>query len=185
MNIKPIPMFENFLADLEAKELNERKYEFGCAMLYFDFPEIAKVQDIIEKSDIHPNGLEDEPHITLLYGIHSDEVSDDDVMDVSTSTPIESIKLSNLSLFKNEEFDVLKFDAEAPELAKINKKLSEFPNTNNFPDYHPHCTVAYLKPGEGKKYLDKFNGITHDVFPTKVVYSKPNGEKVTKILKSE
>jgi 2'-5' RNA ligase len=174
---KYVPTFEEF--HNEHKEvLNEQKYDFGCSMIFFDFPQMKEIHSSINKSDLHENGLEDEPHVTLLYGIHSDEVSDDDILNASTSIPIESIQLGNLSLFENDEFDVLKFDADASELSKINKKLVEFPNTNNFPDYHPHCTVAYLKPGEGKKYAEKFKGMTHEVFPTKVVYSKPSGEKV-------
>jgi hypothetical protein len=60
-----------------------------------------------------------------------------------------------------DKYDVLKFDVRYPTksgafLHKINSKLQELPHTNGFPDYHPHSTIAYLKSGSGKKYIEKF-----------------------------
>lgn len=54
----------------------EKKYEYGCVMLYFDFPSMFKIQDIINPKDIYEEeddntyGLEKHPHTTLLYGLH-------------------------------------------------------------------------------------------------------------------
>jgi hypothetical protein len=59
----------------------------------------------------------------------------------------------------------------------VNAELSKFPHTTNFPDYHPHSTVAYLKKGTGQKYIDKFKGQEHQVTPNKIVYSMASGEK--------
>jgi 2'-5' RNA ligase len=173
-----IPTFEQFLQE-SANPINEKKYEYGCSMLYFDFPELFKIQDSIDPdhlSEDDGNGLEKEPHVTLLYGLHSDEIEDNKVLDIS-SKGIKSIGLGNISLFENEKFDVLKFDVEAPFLYDINKELCKLPHTNNFPDYHPHCTIAYLKPGMGKKYTKLAEGRIYEVFPTKSVYSKTDGTK--------
>jgi 2'-5' RNA ligase len=158
--------------------LESKKYEYGCSMLHFDFPEMKIIQDEIDKDDLHEEkgGLETDPHVTLLYGLHSDEIEDGIVLDQS-SKGIKSMGLGNLSLFENGEFDVLKFDVEAPFLYSINKELSKLPHTTEYPDYHPHCTIAYLKSGTGKKYTKSFKGRIFEVFPTKVVYSKPDGTK--------
>jgi len=160
-------------------------YEFGCAMVYFDFPEIEEIHDMIKKDDLYIEeedrsyGLEDEPHVTLLYGLHSKEVKDSDVIECCKNYNIGDIVLHNASLFKNEKYDVLKFDADNKNLYKINKDLSEFPNTNSYPDYHPHSTIAYLKKGKGIEYVEKLMGKEFVVNPSKIVYSKPDGEKIT------
>ena len=171
--------FNEFLNESlnEAKD-KDKKYPYGCSMLYFDFPQMKTLHDEIKEEDIYDedgHGLESEPHVTLLYGLH-DTVKDDDVLEASTKG-VMSIGLGNPSLFENEKFDVLKFDAEAPFLHDINDELSKLPHTTDFPDYHPHCTIAYLKPGKGKEYTKLFKGRIYEVFPTKSVYSKTDGTK--------
>jgi 2'-5' RNA ligase len=82
------------------------------------------------------------------------------------------------SLFENEQYDVLKFDVQNSALYEINAKLCELPHTTNFPDYHPHATIGYLKPGAGKKYVEKFKNKEYEVTPNRIVYSKPNGGRI-------
>jgi 2'-5' RNA ligase len=146
---------------------------------------MKSIHQEIENSDLSGSGLEEECHVTLLYGLHSDETDDQKILDISSSEPIEIIKLHNVSAFENAEYDVLKFDADSPVLHKLNSKLTELPHTTSFPKYHPHCTIAYLKPGTAKKYIDAFEGRSYEVFPTKIIYSKPDGEKVTKAIKAK
>jgi len=189
MSIKPILSYDEFVSAFGLPNLMEskseekdkdKKYPYGCSMLYFDFPDMKILHDEIDPKDIYDEdgfGLESEPHVTLLYGLHSDEIKDDDVLDIS-SKGIQSMGLGNVSLFENEKYDVLKFDVEAPFLYKINKELTKLPHTTDFPDYHPHCTIAYLKPGKGKNYVKTFENRIFEVFPTKAVYSKPDGSKL-------
>ena len=177
-------------------ELNEKKgdtYSYGCAMVYFDAPEIFKVQDAIDPDDLYEEegdrsyGFEDEPHTTLLYGLHSDEIENDqDVIDACTTIEIGPIKLHNVSFFRNEKYDVLKFDAKNKNLGKINQALTDkFPFTTDFPDYHPHATIAYLKPGAGDKYVEKFKDMEVEAIPSSIVYSKADGKKIKQALESE
>jgi 2'-5' RNA ligase len=59
-----------------------------------------------------------------------------------------------MSLFENDEYDVLKFNVISNDLAKLNKLMKgNFEYTSNYPNYIPHLTIAYLKKGEGKKYI--------------------------------
>ena len=174
---KAFKLFCEFIAEQNISEA--KKYSYGCSMLHFDFPQMKVIHDEIDKDDVYEGdgtGLETEPHVTLLYGLHSDEIKDDEVLDAS-SKGIQSMGLGNPSLFENDKYDVLKFDVEAPFLYDINKELSKLPHTTDFPDYHPHCTIAYLKPGKGAKYTKLLKGRIYEVFPTKVVYSKPDGTK--------
>ena len=57
------------------KEIDNGPYEYGCVMLYFDFNE-SQLTGIIDDKDIYDDGSgkygkETEPHVTLLYGLHS------------------------------------------------------------------------------------------------------------------
>jgi 2'-5' RNA ligase len=159
-------------------------HNYGCAMVYFDFPQIAEVHSQIDPSHVYTEegdnsyGLENEPHTTLLFGLHSNEIDDAHVIEACKSQPIGELVLHNASLFEGEQYDVLKFDVENGPVYEINKRLSQFPHTTKFPDYHPHATVGYLKKGMGKQYADRFNSHRHKVKAKEIVYSKPDGTKI-------
>lgn len=161
----------------------EKVYQYGCSMLYFDFPEISVIHDGIDPSDIYEKegfGLELEPHCTLLYGIHTDEVDDDEVISLSKFDSKDPIILKNISIFENGDYEVLKFDAFHPDLKSINKKLRDLPYTNEHENYHPHSTIAYLKTGKSGKYIKAYEGRSFKVYPKHIVYSKPDGSKIKK-----
>jgi 2'-5' RNA ligase len=180
-----IKKFAEWLYESATKKKKDKnkEYSYGCSMLYFNFPDMKKLHEAIPADAIHEEGLETEPHVTLLYGLHSDEIEDNDVIEASKGD-YEEIKLHKLSLFENEKYDVLKFDVKGKGLHAANKRLSKFPHTTNFPDYHPHCTIGYLNPGRGKEVLKLLKDfpkefvITAEDMNTKVVYSKPDGEKI-------
>lgn len=163
----------------------DRKYDYGCVMLYANFPsKVVEIQNMIDEMDLHGNGVESEAHCTLLYGLH-DGVSVNQIENVIRNQNFCDIKAIGPTLFENPEFDVLKFDVGYETrcgafLHKCNEALKQFPNTQTYPDYHPHMTIAYLKPGMGKKYVDLFKKNNMGEFvctPTHVVFSEPNGTK--------
>jgi 2'-5' RNA ligase len=166
--------------------LNEvnKKYDYGCAMLYFDFA-VEDIHNKINKDDLYIKsgdstfGLETEPHCTLLYGLHSD-VTINHIKSIIDKYKFYDCLINNISLFKHEEFDVLKFDVIGEPLAKVNKELTGLPHTTSYPDFHPHLTIAYLKSGMGDKYVNMLNQQKYIVKPSHVIYSYPSGKK-TKI----
>ena len=58
------------------------------------------------------------------------------------------------------------------------EKLIKFPHTTDFPEYHAHSTIAYLKSGKGKQYIENFSNRSFEVFPTRFVYSKSDGQRI-------
>jgi 2'-5' RNA ligase len=170
------------------KSLNESSkdaYDYGCAMVYYDMPQMQKIHEAISPDDVYTEdgdssyGLEDEPHTTLLFGFHGD-VDASDVLHVCNKFEYPKLELHNASCFNNDKYDVLKFDVNSPELHKVNAKLkSQFAKkyTSNFPDYHPHGTIAYIKKGKGQHYADLFKNESYLVTPKKLVYSMPSGDK--------
>jgi len=179
------------LSDIFNSLLNEAVYDFGAIMLYFPVPKEFwdKIQSRIEDDELasekDENGDEKKGrqdietcHITLLYGVHED-VKDSDVEKLLTDVSKIKIKLQKVSAFENDDVDVLKFDVEGKELFDWNKKLKKLPHTNQYKDFKPHLTIAYLEKG----FLDddKLKNLSDDealeVEADKIVYSKPDGSK--------
>lgn len=167
------------------KENSSSTYDYGCVMIYFKFPEIKIIHNKIDIKDIYIEegdqtyGLEDEPHTTLLFGLH-EEVTDEDVKNIINKYTFGECIINTPSLFNNEKYDVLKFDVDGKNLHSINKDLKQFPFTSTYSDYHPHLTIGYLKVGKGQKYIDILNESKLNKFsliPQYVVYSKPDGSK--------
>lgn len=165
------------------KDSNGNKY--GCVMVYFNYDksEWDKMQDIIDKDDLYEPkgetgfGKEADPHVTILYGLH-EEIADKDIEAEIKQIKTPKIKLGKVSSFSNDKFEVLKYDIVSDDLHKLNKKFTKFPFTSDYPDYHPHCTIAYVKKGKAADYITKLNKLSEiEVTPEKIVYSKANGEK--------
>jgi hypothetical protein len=78
--------------------------------------------------------------------------------------------------FENENYDVLKIEVEDKLLNEYFNQLKKLPNHSDYPEYNAHVTIAYLKSGLGKKYVEKNPDINLKV--KSLVYSKPNGERI-------
>jgi hypothetical protein len=156
--------------------------DYGCLMMYLRIPKWDLISSMIDPKDlnIEEGGLENEPHITIIYGLIDSEINLDEVTeDASYLYHNYKIRLNNLSLFENDKCDVLKFDVDDHYgvFEKFHKFFkSNYPNVQTFEDYKPHCTVAYLNKGEGKKYLGKIKEVICN--SKYFVYSNPKMEKV-------
>lgn len=164
----------------EFNKINEQNYEYGCVMLHIDKAKILELYPSILEEDVYTEnngedyGLKDYefPHVTILYGLHYNEIPVREVQDIFKDIDEVEISITGISMFDNDKFDVLKFTVESPALTELNKKLRKFPYTNSYDDYVPHMTIGYLKKGTAKKYLTDFkNPIT--VSSDKIVYSMP------------
>lgn len=96
-------------------------------------------------------GVETEPHVTALYGLLEHDPRKAAAL-LRRHGPV-GFTTGKMSIFENDEYDVLKVEVTGPELHALNKKLQGLPHFSTFPDYKPHMTLAYLKKGEGKKYV--------------------------------
>lgn len=183
--------FDQYLVEKNAT------YSYGCVMLDIDGKTdynklvirlIKILQQLIPDEELYIDkkqpeklGKELESHVTLLYGLHK-EVSDEDVERIIKDWAPINLKITGISIFENsdKDYDVVKLDVDPKTLSKYNKELKKFPFTNDYPDYHPHITLAYVKKGFGKKYTLKFDEpiLVKDL--TTVTYSQADKTKKSK-----
>jgi hypothetical protein len=164
------------------ESINGHKY--GCVMIEIPISNWDEITSSIDPEDVYtesndgePHGIQEDPHLTLLYGLH-DNVTPEMVKSIFDNFSGDiSIKVNGIGIFENKDFDVVKFNV-VPEgsLQKLHDELSKFPNSNQSPDYKPHITIAYLKKGTGKKYIKPdYKYEVKNV--NKITYSMPDGSK--------
>lgn len=176
-------MIKTYLDFLSEKKEETHKNKFGCVMIYLDIPKWNNIISNIDKNDLYEPkeddtyGIEMNPHVTVLYGLHSN-IPDQKITSIIDKYKYKDFNfgIKELGSFKNENFDVLKFTIDPDDiLLDFNRELSELPNSNEFPDYSPHITISYLKPGLSEKY----NFIEIPEFKIKsIIYSKSNGQEL-------
>ena len=158
-------------------------YEYGCVMVEVPVSNWNEITSYIDPEDVYTGGddthsIQENPHLTLLYGLHK-EVTPEMVKSVFEGfTKDINIEVDGIGVFENKDYDVVKFNVNPDgALQELHDKLSEFPNSNSFPDYKPHITLCYTKKGTGKKYVKpEYKYTVKNV--DKITYSMPSGEKI-------
>jgi SPP1 gp7 family putative phage head morphogenesis protein len=139
---------------------------------------IKQVQSQIDPKDVVK--IEDEPHVTVRYGLHPEPGLGAKVQKIIDGVGPIALEVGGLSLFQKPEFDVLKCDVEGSKLRLLNGLLKQLPHTDTYPTYSPHLTIAYLQPGTGAKYLElqRWIPVGYRVRSTEVTYAGTDGAGV-------
>ena len=167
--VKQVHDFSNTQVDIPKEE----------AKAFKEFNKKIPDSEIYEDPKDPSYGREEEPHITVKYGL--DTVNPKDVEPLlAYQKPIKA-KMGKVSIFESDDYDVVKVDIESPELLALNKKISDnLKVTDTFPDYNPHTTIAYVKKGEGKKYVGDKSFEGKEVVFNSLTFSGKDG-KLTEI----
>ena len=166
-------------------EKKGEKHSYSCVMAVFNGKDAHFVMDWSQKhvkdrnlhiADNGGMGRENEIHVTVLYGLHTNDVKD---IEEVKAEPFK-ITLGKISKFESEEYDVLKIEVQSPKLHQLNKKLKEFEYTSKFDKYVPHCTIAYVKKGSCDRLLGNEYFLGKEVSVDSLTFSPAEGKK-TKI----
>jgi len=149
--------------------------KYSCLMVGIGDPvlaqDIEQLHALIDPADVIE--LETDAHITIKYGLHTTNFSE--IVPFIKDVESVSFVVGGLSLFSSDKQDVLKYEIQGEDLVRLREAVSILDNTDAFPTYNPHVTVAYLKPGTGQHYLSfrsKSVGLT---LPAKsFVFSTPD-----------
>jgi 2'-5' RNA ligase len=162
-----------------------QNYDFSS--VHVEIPEPLKTEIIEWGKEFLPDdhvfmhegtlGREDEIHITVLYGIHSE--SSQQTRELLRKTgPIE-IKLGKIRVFStNDRFDVIYIEAESDSLFDLNKKFRKHVKyTNRYPKYEPHVTIAYVKKDKGWDHFGEAYFAGRTFICDHIIFSSKNGTK--------
>lgn len=138
--------------------LERSAHEFSSVLANLPASLAVKVirlgKSLIDDEDVYDAegfGRENEPHVTVLFGLHADEA--DEVQKVLKGSHPVDLTLGATSIFEGERYDVVKLTVDSEGLKDLNSKLTQnCEHTQIHPTYIPHCTLAYVKKGTGKKY---------------------------------
>lgn len=171
------------------RHFTDRRGLYQYSSVQVNVPDILADQIIdwgdekIAEKDVYapPNdfihGREDEPHVTLLYGIHAHTPIEPRLL-LSERPPFE-VKLGPISIFTtNQDFDVVKIEVLGPELFKLNSLLTgRIKNTTHYTSYKPHVTISYVNKNSCKDLIGNkhFDGWKWTV--SSLVFSSTNGQK--------
>jgi len=165
---------------------SDHKHKFSCVM--YNLPQ-AVSDKIIEwgKRNIPDDMLyqpEDDPtygresniHCTVFFGLHTDLATP--VLYLLENEHPFLIRLGQISCFSTEKFDVVKIDAYSEDLNRLHQRLGEcLQSTETYNAYRPHITIAYLKKGEGAKFVGDKTFERMTVRVETLCFSSKNGSR--------
>lgn len=180
--------FEIKQREVKTEEEKPTKHDFSSTQVNLPKAESNKVlqvgNELIKDADLADsidwNPREENPHITVKYGLHTNQA--DEVRKILADVPPFEVTLGKTSIFPAKEgadYDVVKVDVDSPELHRINKLIADNTDvTDTHPTYNPHVTLAYVKKGEGKKYVgnDAFAG--QKLTFNEIQFSDKNGNQI-------
>lgn len=160
-----------------------RHVEKGCLMAYVDPTYGLQVLNVgrraIPSNILYTDpedptyGYDNEPHVTLKYGFEPD-LDKSTIAEILKGTKPFKVVLTSLNQFQNEKYDVVKFEVQkCPILTELRRRCDGYPNTDSYPVYKPHMTLAYVKKGTFPHIRENLN-VALPI--TRFKYSGPNGK---------
>lgn len=131
----------------------EAKVEWACLMLDYPSQFAKRVREWTAKNVpdevLGEDGRENHVHTTVAYGIALDQDPEVIKKVVRESIPTPKAKLGKISKFSsNPEYDALIVEVESKDLHELHAALEAMGLPGNtYPEYKPHMTLAYVKPG--------------------------------------
>jgi hypothetical protein len=129
----------------------------------------------ISADDLAEEGVEEDPHLTLLYGLH--EQPAELPLAAARAFGPAPVVLGPVSVFEKPDCDVVKVEVlgEAPH--RLHHALRSLPHTLSHPDYRPHLTLGYVKKGRGRKYAGRHMLQGRPYVLEDLIYSGADGQR--------
>lgn len=170
---------------MKLNEILNKKYKFSNTQI--PFPKIIAneimdwgVQNIPDENlYVEPNdyGREDDIHCTVFYGIH--EVVPKKTFQILKKVQPFTIRLGRIDKFQSEYYDVLMIRiTHCKYLNKIHYTLEDnLENSNTYPEYQPHCTIAYVQPNSCDSLLRNATFLNREIVIDQIVFSSSDSSK--------
>ena len=163
-------------------------FSYGCVYIRLPQPLADEVRGYATsippslriRTEDAPDGIPDDVHITVKYGILTED--ENDVAGALMGASPIVVKLGAAGVFHNPDAAVLKIGVESIGLRKLyNRICRELKTVDLHRDFHPHVTVAYLMKREDNPYYYRmfysgdFEGREFEA--NQVVFSAASGQK--------
>lgn len=162
-------------------------HKYGCVLLSLSeaAADILRSWAVanIPDSDLAEDGRDKSPHVTVLYGLTEPpaQATQTVAAKLATNGPV-AVPVGEVSIFETPKYDVVKVDVGSPGLRRMNRLLKQVPHVDTHPEFKPHITLAYVKKGEGKKYVGMKTPLYGDALAfARAIYSAP--DKTTSIVR--
>lgn len=180
----------------EVRHLRKNADDFGFVMLSVNANKIKEYQEKIDKEDLYMDkteswveGIVKFPHMTVGAMLRPTVKLSDITQVVQEYFDAESMSrytlgVNGIEVFENDDkpYDVVVLKVNpSPEMIEMNEKLMALGNETEFNEFKPHITLAYVKKGKGKAYIQK--KLRLSVNWTDIVFSPPKTDKKISILK--
>lgn len=148
-----------------APEVKEAKFSSTQFNLPGDLAfEVRQLAEQIPSEDLAEDGREINPHITVKYGLHTNDP--EEVRQAVQDLKPVPIQIGKASIFqcKDDEgkprHDVVNLEVESSALHDLNNNICQrLECTDTYPEYKPHITLAYVKPGLGDYWAKRLNSL--------------------------
>jgi 2'-5' RNA ligase len=174
--------------EADRKEEVEPKFKHGNTQA--DIPPdsdagkaLAKLRKAIDPADLMGDGLIDDAHITVRYGIDGDTAGIRAYLE--KQAPFEASLGKTQAFPPSEHSDgaaPIIVPVESADLRRMEKEIEKHGTfaERSFPEYKPHATVAYVKPEEAKRYtgMTEADGKTFTVKSISITDRDGNSEEV-------
>lgn len=153
--------------------------DLGCIMANLEPLKVLELvedgeADLVEKTknDWSPLPAEDEPHVTLLYGLLENGNKWKDKVDtVLDGWNMKQVKITEVDYFDlQDSIAIVAHVEKSPELVDGHERLTLLPHIQTFSEYQPHMTLAYIQ--RDNKLIDKWVEALGNAYNGKVVKYK-------------
>ena len=168
------------------------KYEHGSTQL--DLPpyladKVRAVGASIPDDHLAADGREQDPHATVAYGLtDTSDAAIGKVRAAAAGHPPVKLTLGKTSIFAGKDngkpYDVVKADLHAPGMRTLRAAVrAATPVKDSQVSYQPHVTIAYVKAGLGRHYVDRSDLEGQSITLHRLVHSDRQGKKTIHPLK--
>lgn len=159
----------------------QESFKLSSTQIQLPEPIYSKIISLglsIPDESLAVDGREDNPHVTVKYGLHTDRP--ELVKALVAGYGAVSLVFGKTAIFEGVDHDVLYTEIESASLVALNQLISDsLQVTNTQPIYVPHATIAYLKPGLGKQYVGMIDLKAVGVSVSRLQFSSSSGEVTT------